>query len=201
MTLAPPLYGELTSFFLPKALILDDYVFGPSDEPLLASLRELVQRAKDGWRIAPHDRADDLACARSRARASRRHADRPGDGGVGAARRAGPARGRTGPRRGACRATRPASRACSSCCRFPAGSSATEQGVQLTGRGRVCRTDSGLVRRHRVVPANVRRPAHAAVRQPAHSARRPERDRDDGEPRDERVGQRRRAQDLFQEAR
>ena len=54
MTLAPPLYGELTSFFLPKALILEDYVFGPSDEPLIPSLRELVQRAKDGWRIAPH---------------------------------------------------------------------------------------------------------------------------------------------------
>ncbi len=32
MTLAPALYGELTSFFLPKALLLDDYVFGPSDE-------------------------------------------------------------------------------------------------------------------------------------------------------------------------
>ena len=39
MTLAPPLYGELTSFFLPKALILEDYVFGPSDEPLIPSLR------------------------------------------------------------------------------------------------------------------------------------------------------------------
>jgi hypothetical protein len=39
MTLAP-LYGELTSFFLPKALILEDYVFGPSDEPLIPSLRE-----------------------------------------------------------------------------------------------------------------------------------------------------------------
>ena len=54
MTLAPALYGELTSFFLPKALILEDYVFGPSDEPLIPSLRELVQRARDGWRIAPH---------------------------------------------------------------------------------------------------------------------------------------------------
>jgi len=51
MTLAP-LYGELTSFFLPKALILEDYVFGPSDEPLIPSLRELVQRAKDRWNLA-----------------------------------------------------------------------------------------------------------------------------------------------------
>jgi hypothetical protein len=54
MTLAPPLYGELTAFFLPKALVLDDYLFGPSDEPLVAPLRELVQRATEGWRIAPH---------------------------------------------------------------------------------------------------------------------------------------------------
>jgi hypothetical protein len=50
MTLAP-LYRELTSFFLPKALILEDYVFGPSDVPLIPSLRELVQRAKDGWNL------------------------------------------------------------------------------------------------------------------------------------------------------
>jgi hypothetical protein len=55
MTLAPPLYGELTSFFLPKALILEDYVFGSSDAPLIPSLRELVQRAKDGWRIPLHE--------------------------------------------------------------------------------------------------------------------------------------------------
>jgi hypothetical protein len=54
MTLAP-FYGELTSFFLPKALILDEYLFGPSDESLILSLRELVQRAKDEWRIASHD--------------------------------------------------------------------------------------------------------------------------------------------------
>ena len=54
MALAP-LYSELTSFFLPKALILEDYVFGPSDEPLIPSLRELVHRAKDGWGIAAQD--------------------------------------------------------------------------------------------------------------------------------------------------
>jgi hypothetical protein len=63
MTLAPPLYGELTSFFLPKALMLEDYLFGPSDEGLLPPLRELVQRAKAGWRIAPHP---DPATARVR---------------------------------------------------------------------------------------------------------------------------------------
>ena len=54
MALAP-LYSELTSFFLPKALILEDYVFGPSDEPLIPSLRELVHRAKDGWGIGAQD--------------------------------------------------------------------------------------------------------------------------------------------------
>jgi hypothetical protein len=54
MTLAPALYGEVTSFFLPKALFLEEYLFGPSDDALIASLRELVQRAKEGWRIAPH---------------------------------------------------------------------------------------------------------------------------------------------------
>ena len=52
LTLAPPLYSELTSSFLPKALVLEDYVFGPSDEPLVPSLRDLVQRAKNGWNLA-----------------------------------------------------------------------------------------------------------------------------------------------------
>jgi hypothetical protein len=54
MTLAPALYAEMSSFFLPKALLLEDYLFGHSDEPLVASLRELVQRARDRWRIGPH---------------------------------------------------------------------------------------------------------------------------------------------------
>jgi hypothetical protein len=54
MTLAPALYAEVSSLFLPKALFLEDYLFGASDEPLLPSLRELVQRAGDRWRIAPH---------------------------------------------------------------------------------------------------------------------------------------------------
>jgi SAM-dependent methyltransferase len=54
MTLAPALYAEVTAFFLPKALFLEDCLFGAPDEPVVNLLRELVQRARDGWRIAPH---------------------------------------------------------------------------------------------------------------------------------------------------
>lgn len=57
MTLAPPLYAELTSYFLPKALFLEETLFGASDAPVVNLLRELVQRARDGWRIALHDDA------------------------------------------------------------------------------------------------------------------------------------------------
>lgn len=56
MTLAPPLYAELTSFFLPKALHLEASLLAAGDEPVVALLRELVHRARDGWRIAvPQD--------------------------------------------------------------------------------------------------------------------------------------------------
>ena len=55
MTLAPPLYAELTSYFLPKALFLEESLFGATDAPVVGLLRELVQRARDGWRIALHD--------------------------------------------------------------------------------------------------------------------------------------------------
>ena len=55
VTLAPALYSEVSSFFLPKALFLEDYLFRQSDEPLVPVLRELVQRAKDRWRIGAHD--------------------------------------------------------------------------------------------------------------------------------------------------
>lgn len=57
MTLAPPLYAELTSYFLPRALYLEEALFGAADEPVVALLRELVQRARDGWRIAVSDDA------------------------------------------------------------------------------------------------------------------------------------------------
>jgi hypothetical protein len=57
MTLAPPLYAELTSYFLPKALHLEEALFSAADEGVVSLLRELVQRAKDGWRIAVSDDA------------------------------------------------------------------------------------------------------------------------------------------------
>ncbi len=135
MTLAPPLYGELTSFFLPKALILDDYVFGPSDEPLLAPLRELVQRAKDGWRIAPHDqpmtsRVRDLV---------RGHLDGMliGPAMVALARRDVLGRLEGGPVRVEALPGNAASLTCLfELLSIPGWIERTEQGVQLTGRGR-----------------------------------------------------------------
>ena len=57
MSLAPPLYAEMTSYFLPKALYLEEVLFGATDEPMVGLVRELVQRARDGWRIALHDDA------------------------------------------------------------------------------------------------------------------------------------------------
>ncbi|MGH9884615.1 MAG: class I SAM-dependent methyltransferase [bacterium] len=57
MTLAPPLYAELTSYFLPKALFFEESLSGDADAPVVGLLRELVQRARDGWRIALHDDA------------------------------------------------------------------------------------------------------------------------------------------------
>jgi hypothetical protein len=53
--LAPPLYAELTSYLLPKALHLEEALFSATDEGVVSLLRELVQRARDGWRIALHD--------------------------------------------------------------------------------------------------------------------------------------------------
>ena len=71
MTLAPALYSEVSSFFLPKALFLEDYLFRQSDEPLVPLLQELVQRAKDRWRIGAHE---DPVIADVRERV-RRHLD------------------------------------------------------------------------------------------------------------------------------
>ena len=55
MTLAPPLYAELTSFFLPRALHLEESLAGAGEEATAALLREMVRRARDGWRIAVHE--------------------------------------------------------------------------------------------------------------------------------------------------
>lgn len=50
--LAPPLYGEVVSF-APKAIFLEDFLFGTSDDPVLPSLQELVSRSKQRWGIGP----------------------------------------------------------------------------------------------------------------------------------------------------
>jgi hypothetical protein len=52
LKLAPSLYGEIISF-IPKAVFLEDFLFGSSDAPVLPSLQPLVQRAKQRWGIGP----------------------------------------------------------------------------------------------------------------------------------------------------
>ena len=51
LRLAPPLYGEVVDF-LPKAIFLEDFLYGSSDEPVLPSLRELVARVKARWGLS-----------------------------------------------------------------------------------------------------------------------------------------------------
>ncbi|HYL99464.1 MAG TPA: ArsR family transcriptional regulator, partial [Blastocatellia bacterium] len=45
-----PLLGEVVAF-IPKALFLDDFLFGVSDKALLSHLQDLVRRASDRWSI------------------------------------------------------------------------------------------------------------------------------------------------------
>lgn len=45
--------GEVVSF-LPKAIFLEDFLFGKSDEAILPSLEALVQKAKSHWDMAGH---------------------------------------------------------------------------------------------------------------------------------------------------
>jgi hypothetical protein len=47
---APTLYGEAIPF-IPKAVFLEDFLFGTSDRPLLFSLQTLVDRVKARWGI------------------------------------------------------------------------------------------------------------------------------------------------------
>ncbi|HJZ73093.1 MAG TPA: hypothetical protein VKE51_15215 [Vicinamibacterales bacterium] len=61
LTLARPLHTQVTSSFLPKALILDDVLAGPSDESFIASVGDLVTLARNGWGIAS---SPDPAAAR-----------------------------------------------------------------------------------------------------------------------------------------
>jgi len=52
LRVAPPLYGEAISF-IPKAVYLEDFLFGSPNDSILPSLQSLVQRAKEGWGLAP----------------------------------------------------------------------------------------------------------------------------------------------------
>jgi hypothetical protein len=51
---AAPLYREVISF-IPKALFLEDFLYGKFDGPVLPSLQSLVARAKERWLTAPQD--------------------------------------------------------------------------------------------------------------------------------------------------
>jgi Methyltransferase domain len=52
--LAAPLYREVISF-IPKALFLEDFLYGKFDGPVLPSLQSLVQRAQERWLVEPQD--------------------------------------------------------------------------------------------------------------------------------------------------
>ena len=65
-SLAPRLYCEVISF-IPKAIFLEDFLFGKSDEPVLPSLRSLVAKAQQRWGLAAQkDRATTAVCERIR---------------------------------------------------------------------------------------------------------------------------------------
>jgi hypothetical protein len=59
LRVAPPLYGEVISF-IPKAVYLEDFLFGSPNDSILPSLRALVLRAQEGWGIG---QASDPAAA------------------------------------------------------------------------------------------------------------------------------------------
>jgi len=52
LELAHPLYRQVTASFLPKALVLDDFLVRPSDDSFIASVGDLVALARNGWGIA-----------------------------------------------------------------------------------------------------------------------------------------------------
>ncbi|MGB0035197.1 MAG: methyltransferase domain-containing protein [Candidatus Acidiferrales bacterium] len=53
LELAPPLCHEVVSF-IPRALFLEDFLFGKSDKPVLATLQALVRGTKEHWGMIPH---------------------------------------------------------------------------------------------------------------------------------------------------
>jgi len=61
LRLALPMYRQVTASFLPKALVLDDFLVQPSDESFIASVGDLVTLAQNGWGIEP---SPDPASAR-----------------------------------------------------------------------------------------------------------------------------------------
>jgi len=71
LTFAPPLYSEVTSLFVPKAILLEEYLFGSSDQPIADLLAEFVRRSIEHWRISTHT---DPVIERVRARV-RMHLD------------------------------------------------------------------------------------------------------------------------------
>jgi hypothetical protein len=54
LRMAETMFGEAVSF-IPKAIFLEDLLFGKSDEPVLSSLQSLVFRAKQRWGLASPD--------------------------------------------------------------------------------------------------------------------------------------------------
>ena len=48
LRIAPLLYGEAASF-VPKAVFLEDFLYGKTDGPVLPSLQELVRRSRECW--------------------------------------------------------------------------------------------------------------------------------------------------------
>lgn len=56
-SVAPPLYAEVVEF-IPKAIFLEDFLFGTSDEIVLPSLQALVARSKSCWGLSSDDNPD-----------------------------------------------------------------------------------------------------------------------------------------------
>lgn len=72
--MAPSLYAEVLPF-LPKALFLQDCLFGAGEEPLLPSLRELVRRAESRWGLDAEGDARDRGLTGEVTRRLRLHLD------------------------------------------------------------------------------------------------------------------------------
>ena len=66
-SLAPPLYAEVLPF-MPKAVFLEDFIFGDSNAPGLPSFPELVSRSAERWGMAlPGDEVEARSVHKSAA--------------------------------------------------------------------------------------------------------------------------------------